>query len=99
MPEFRRLGVKVFAASSDPEELAFETAEGLDVPVACCVSAEDAAKMGAFTGQRATGFYLHATEFVLRPQGVVAASMYSTTQLGRMDPREVLRFIEARMDR
>jgi hypothetical protein len=36
-------------------------------------------------------------EFVIRPDGTVAASMYATTQLGRMMPEAVHQFIKARI--
>jgi hypothetical protein len=39
---------------------------------------------------------LQPCEFVLNPAGEVMASLNATTQLGRINPEEILRFVQAR---
>ena len=99
MPRFKELGIKVVAANADGDADSEHTRShhGLSFPVAHSVTPEVAKAIGAWTGERQGKFITQATEFVLRPGAEVAASMYSTTQLGRMDPQEVVRFIESRM--
>ena len=96
---FRRIGVNVLAGSVDSEEdtQRIITEHGLSFPVAYGMALDQAATLGAFTGERLGNTYIQPTEFVLRPGGEVAASMYSSTQLGRMNPREVLQFLKSRM--
>ncbi len=54
--------------------------------------------LGGWIGERQGKRIMQPSEFVIRPNGEVAASMYATTQLGRMDPQEVLRFVKSRLD-
>ena len=99
MTRFNELGIEVVAANADgdPDTEHTKSHHGLSFPVAHSVTPEDAEALGAWTGERQGRSIMQPTEFVLRPGGEVAASMYSSTQLGRMDPQEVVRFIEARM--
>ena len=71
---------------------------GIEFRMAYGVDEEIIAGLDAFSGLRQDKTYIQPTEFVLRPGGEIAASLYATTQLGRMKPREVLQFIKARMD-
>lgn len=95
---FDRLGIRVIAASTDPEAGARTAAadEKLSFPVAYGVSEADIAAIGAWSGERQGRTIVQPAEFVLRPGGEVAASMYGTTQLGRMSPREIAVFVKAR---
>ena len=99
MTRFNELGIKVVAANADgdPDTEHTKSHQGLSFPVAHSVTPEVAEAIGAWAGERQGRFIMQPTEFVLRPGAEVAASIYSSTQLGRMDPREVLRFIESRM--
>lgn len=94
------MGVFVLAASVDDESEARKmVAEaGIEFRMAYGVDEEIIAGLDAFSGLRQDKTYIQPTEFVLRPGGEIAASLYATTQLGRMKPREVLQFIKARMD-
>ena len=96
---FERMGVKVLATSVDGEAEARKLIadHSLTFPVAYGVSAADIAALQAFTGERHGNTYIQPTEFILRPGGEIAASMYASTQLGRMDPREVLEFLKSRV--
>jgi peroxiredoxin len=99
LPQFQELGIKVFAANTegDPATQEFQQKYGLSFPVAHSAPIELAKTLGGWTGVRQGVEYMQPCEFVIRPDGTVAASLYATTQLGRMNPEEVLRFIKARM--
>ena len=97
--QFRELGIQLVAANVDGDE---ETARvqrehQLSFPVASRVPLSVAETLDAWTGVRKGVTYIQPCEFVIRPDGTVAASLYATIQLGRMDPEEVLRFVKARM--
>lgn len=94
-----RLGVKVIAASSDAEDRAVEVAKVLSFPVGWGVTKRDALTLGAYVGVREGRDIIQPTELILRPGGTVAAAMYATVQVGRMDPEEVVRFMNARVGR
>lgn len=93
------MGIKVIAASADEEPGAREmvTDQGLTFPVAYGVGAEQIEAIGAIAGIRQEKTIIQPAEFVLNPDGEVVASMYSSTQLGRMNPREILQFLKSRM--
>lgn len=99
IPLFQRMGIRVIAASGDEEAGARKMAgeQRLTFPVAYGVQAELIEKLGAFQGVRQGETYIQPTEFILNPDGKVVASMYSSTQLGRMNPREVLQFLKSRV--
>lgn len=94
-----RLGVKVVAASVDGEAAARKIASdlNLDFPVGFGVTASDIKTLGAYTEDRKGETIMEPTEFILRPNGEVAASLYGTTQLGRMNPHEVAVFVKDRL--
>ena len=85
------------AGSSDQENRAVETGKSLSFPVAYGVTKDDAIRIGAYVGLREGKDIIQPTEILLRPGGTVAAAMYSTSQIGRMDPDEVIRFLNARV--
>jgi peroxiredoxin len=99
LPQFDGLGIKVVAGNTDGEgDTGHTTADhDLSFPVAHSVGPEVVAALGAWKGVRQGRAIMQPAEFVLRPSGEVAASMYASTQLGRMDPQEILRFVKARM--
>ncbi len=99
MALFDRMGVKVIAASTDEEAGARKMAadQQLTFPVAFGVDLEQIEAIGAIPGIRQEKTIVQPAEFVLNPDGEVVASMYSSTQLGRMKPREVLQFLKSRM--
>ncbi len=100
LPLFERLGIEVIAASADGEVGARIMTEDNEItfPIGYSVDAEQIEAVGAVSGVRQERTIVQPAEFVLNPDGIVMASMYSTTQLGRMNPREVLQFIKSRMD-
>ncbi len=96
---FTRLGIKVVAASADSEEMVRKTIsdEGYTFPVGFGVSPADTTAIGAVRGDRNDEAIIQPAEFILRPGGEVAASLYASTQLGRMSPREVVAFVKDRL--
>ncbi len=97
--KLEELGIKLVAASADPEIEAAETVDGgLGFPIAFGLTPEDARTLHAWVGERRGVPVVQPCEFVLRPDGTIAASMYASTQLGRMDPEEIERFVSARKD-
>lgn len=89
--------MKVVAGSSDAEDRAVEVARGLSFPVSYGVTKQDALTIGAYTGMREGKDIIQPTEVILRPGGTIAAAMYATLQVGRMDPEEVVRFLNSRV--
>ena len=98
--QFLELGIRVVAgnAGGGTETSATAHDHQLSFPVADSVDPELTKKLGGWAGEHQGDRIIEPSEFVIRPNGEVAASLYATTQLGRMDPQEVLRFIKARMD-
>ena len=87
--------IKVVAASVDSIEKTAALKEGLRVgfPMFAEVDAAAVAEStGAFmqSGERT---FLHATGFLLSPEGKVATAVYATGPVGRLTPTEVLRTV------
>ena len=98
--QFLELGVRVVAGNSEgvPETGGTAHDHRLSFQVAHSVKPDIVKRLGGWAGERQGKRIMQPSEFVIRPNGEVAASMYATTQLGRMAPQEVLTFIKARMD-
>ena len=98
--QFLDLGIRVVAGNTESVPETGATAHGheLSFPVAHSVDPELVKVLGGWVGERQGKRIMQPSEFVIRPNGEVAASNYATTQLGRMDPQEVLRFVKARMN-
>jgi len=97
--EYDAKKIAVVAASADKlaDALSTVSRHQLTFPVAYGL---DAAQIVALTGafwDRDKGF-LHATGFILTPEGEVAAAVYSTGPLGRYDARTTLGWITARLE-
>ena len=90
--------MSVIAASSESEEEARKTAQqlGLSLPVGYGLSpAEFASKYGAFYSD--DGTYLHATGFLIDPDGLVDISVYSCGAIGRLTASDALQILEFRL--
>ena len=61
------------------------------------VTKSDALTISAYTGVREGKDIIQPTEIILRPGGTIAAAMFATLQVGRMDPEEVVRFLNSRV--
>ncbi len=95
--EFETAGISVIAASVDPEDKAREVAASLSFTVAHSVKREQAQALGAFWDERRE--IIQPTEFILRSDGRVLSSTYSSGPVGRLDAKDVLSvvsFVEAR---
>ncbi len=91
-------GIKVVFASVDSIDATATLKQGLHVgfPVLAEIDAETtAAALGSFvqTGDRT---FMHATGFLLAPDGTIATAVYSTGPIGRLNPSEVLRMVAFR---
>lgn len=92
------MNIRVVAGNAEGDGLTHTTAVDHEItfPIAHSVPLDIAKKLGGWTGVRHDVEYMQPAEFVLWPDGTVAASLYATTQLGRMSPQEILRFVRAR---
>ena len=95
MPQFKQENVDIVALSVDPLEKAQEMAEkvkatfpigyGLEVP-------RDADKVGAYWEERRK--IIHATNFILGPDGKVTQACFATGPIGRIVADDALRSIQ-----
>ena len=88
-------GIKVIAASVDSVEQTATLKAGLHVGFHMFAEVDAAAvaeSTGAFmqSGERT---FLHATGFLVNPEGKVATSVYATGPAGRLTPGEVMRIV------
>jgi peroxiredoxin len=93
--KLRDEGIAVVAASTDPEERASETVRELDLsfPVGHGLPLkETAATLGAFYEERRG--ILQATGFVVKPDGTIAVSQYSSGPIGRLVWQDILAFVQ-----
>lgn len=93
LDELRDAGVKVIAASVDSRGDAADTADDLelDFPVAWGVDADEVARRyGAYTHEDG---YLQPLNILLR-NGEIEQVTYSSGPLGRLQPDEVLQWVE-----
>ncbi len=99
MEEFEANDIAVVALSVDPHDQARETVErhGLTFPVLFGLDAQEMAqRIGAYINENAESPHLHATGFILDPQGEVAHSVYSSGPIGRLVARDTLSFVKHR---
>ena len=99
LTEFERLGVMVIASSSETESEANNTATKLSLsyPVGYAMDPKEfAGQCGAFYSD--DGTYLHATGFLLRPNGAVEIGVYSSGSIGRFTASDALKAIKYRIN-
>lgn len=92
--EFTDQEITVIAASVDNEEdtKKMTLKESFTFPVAYGVNALEVAKnTGAFYDEKRE--FLHATGFILKPDGTVATAVYASGPVGRLIPADSLRMI------
>ncbi len=97
MEEFESNDIVVVALSVDSQNHAQETVErhSLTFPVLCGLDAHEMAQcIGAYINEDAEPPHLHATGFILDPQGGIAQSLYSSGPIGRFVARDTLGFIK-----
>lgn len=95
MPELKELGVQVLAASVDNQEdtrrMVQET--GVTFPVAYGLDAERMSELtGAFWETRRR--ILHATGFLIKPDGTLAHAVYASGPIGRYAASDVIKNIK-----
>lgn len=93
--QLREMNIQVVALSVDPLEQAQQTVEKqrLSFPVLYGLQAsEGAEKIGASVNEDPS--YLQATGFVLKPDGTIAVSVYSSGAIGRLVATDTINFIK-----
>ena len=88
-------GIKVIAASTDPLEKAAGTVNelGLSIPVGYGLPLKaTAATLGAFYEERRG--ILHATNFLVKPDGTIGVALYSSGPIGRLVWQDVLALVQ-----
>lgn len=100
LPDLEEAGIRVFALSAQDREAAGKMVEehGLEFPVGYGLDPEDIAERFGAWIDRERGF-VHATGFLLDPDGEVATAVYSSGAIGRLGPEEVVgavRYLESR---
>lgn len=94
--EFEKKNIQVIAASADAWEKALQTAEQYKLTFTIGYGlkpAEVSALTGAFYS--AQEGYLHATGFIIGPDGRIENAVYSTRSIGRLVAKDCLDFIGA----
>jgi peroxiredoxin len=98
--ELAELGVSVYAASVDSEEKSAEVAgSGITFPLGWGVSREIGDRLGSWWDERRD--YIQPSEFVIRQDGRILQSSYSSGPLARTHPDDVLsmiKFLKARAE-
>lgn len=93
--------MRVAAASVDPIDNVRHLKEGLRVGFPMYAEV-DAAKVAAATGahmQTGEKTFLHATGFLVNPEGRIINAVYSTGPIGRFTASEILRKVRFELDR
>ena len=95
--DLKERGVRIAAASIDSEADAekFRSAGGYDVPIAYGLDLEAVSSAtGAFYDPNRP--CLHATGFILRPDGTISTAVYSTGSIGRLTAADSIGHIDFR---
>ena len=97
----RSRGIKVVAASVDSVEKTATLKEGLHVgyPMFAELDAHAVAEATGAHIQTGDRTFMHATCFLVDPEGVIVAASYASGPLGRMWAHEVLRSVQFQLDR
>ncbi len=93
--ELATLDIALVAASIDPKVTAQKTATelGLKFPVAYGLDCQaTSSATGAFFEPEKK--FLHATGFLLKPDGKIQVAAYSTGPLGRLTPADVVQLVK-----
>lgn len=90
----RQEGITVVAASVDSVEKAARLKDGMSLGYVNVLAELDAAAVAASTGaamQDGERTFLHATGFLLHPDGHIVNSVYSSGPIGRFTANDVLK--------
>lgn len=78
----------IISGTVDTQEQCLAVAQDLQFPVAYGMSRADGDRIGAWWEERRN--HIQPSEFILRQDGRVLSSTYSSSPVGRMDPQETL---------
>lgn len=92
-----KLGVTVIGISVDPPEDAQKVADEVSFPVAHSATKDHADAIGAWWGEPRNIF--QASEFIVRADGEILHSSYSSGPLARTDAADVIRWLTRREER
>ena len=96
--ELEALGIRVWAASVDPEDKAREVVDsGVSLPIAYGVTRDDADRLGSWWDARRN--FIQPSEFLINGEGRILQSSYSAGPLARLEAGDVISlvgFLEAR---
>jgi peroxiredoxin len=94
LSDFELLKAQIIGLSIDPVEKAKRTVDRhkLSFPVAYGVDARAFSRATGALYDAGKGF-LHATGFILDPEGKVANAVYSSGPIGRLTPQDCLTYI------
>lgn len=94
MPEFEKKDVQVIAASADSWDQALGTAERYKLTFGIGYGLkpkEISALTGAFYNEKEN--YIHATGFIVGPDGKIENAVYSSRSIGRLVAKDCIEFI------
>lgn len=92
-----KLGVTVIGISVDPPEDAQKVADEVSFPVAHSATKDHADAIGAWWGEPRNIFQV--SEFIVRADGEILHSSYSSGPLARTDAADVIRWLARREER
>ena len=97
----KALGVRVAAASVDSIDKVAALKAGLHVGYPMYAEVDAAAVVEATGAHMQTGdkTFLHATAFLVNPDGVIMNAVYSTGPIGRFTASEILRKVRFELDK
>lgn len=81
----------VLAGSVDPEDKTAEIAKDLSYPVAVDMTRAQGESFGAWWDEGRK--IIQPAEFILRPNGAVMSSTYSSGPIGRVEPADAVKLI------
>jgi peroxiredoxin len=95
MAEFGKKNIRIIAASSDPEEEAAKTVDKYSLTFSVgygLIPSEVSAITGAFFHPGKN--FLHATGFIVGPEGKIENAVYSSRSIGRLAAKDCLAFVK-----
>ncbi len=87
------LGAKIWAASVDTGDDSKEVADTVSFPVGEGVTRDQAEQIGAWYGDARHPEMVQPSEFLIKGDGTVMMSSYSSGPLGRVNPDDIMKVI------
>ena len=82
------MGATIVCGTVDTQEQSLDVAKDLQIAVAYGMTRTDGDRIGAWWEERRN--HIQPSEFIIRQDGRVLSSTYSSSPVGRMDPQESL---------